>query len=56
MCDGNGQHILESYRDHKTINNHNQYRTSKLNWPKQEQPNKSTFLTSRFGMQKKGMV
>ena len=62
MCDGNGQHILESYRDHKTVNNHNQYRTSKLNWPKQEQPHKSTFfiwknfLTSRFGMQRKGMI
>ena len=43
LSDGHGRKILLSYRVYEESSKHNQYRSSKLNWPQQDQPNKITF-------------
>ena len=43
LCDGHGKIVLQAYREYKEVNNHSQYRKSKLLWPKQGKPNQKTF-------------
>ena len=60
LSDGHERKFLLSYRDYDESMKHTQYRTSKLNQPKQEQPNKTTFqvlvkfLQQTMGMQQSG--
>ena len=62
ICDGQGKQILEPYREYREVGNHKKYRKSKLNWPRQDQPNKDSFkIWTRFlqrmlGMQNKGII
>ena len=62
ICDGHGNAVLQAYREYKVVNNHTQYRTSKLLWPKQGKPNQKTFtiwkkfLQNILGIQQNGML
>ena len=62
ICDGQGKQILEPYREYREVGNHQKYRKSKLNWPRQDQPNKDSFkIWTRFlqrmlGMQNKRII
>ena len=62
ITDGPGKYILSYYRRYDTCHAWKSTRTSKWNWPKQNQPSEESFrvwtkfLTKEFKMQTNGMI